>query len=69
MQKILDFLQSRGFWTFVGAVMPPILQLLDVTPEQSTAILTIVGALAGYFGVTIVRGVRGQPTSYAKKGG
>lgn len=62
-----DFVQSRGFWTLILAITPSVLFLTGVTDEKViAAILTIVGAFAGFFGVTAMRKVANQPTSRAE---
>lgn len=50
-----DFLRSRGFWTLIVAITPPLLALLGVADEKAALIVSIVGAAAAYFGVTITR--------------
>lgn len=61
-----DVFKSRGFWTMVVAVTPPVLFLVGVTDDKVVAaISTIVGAVAAFFGVTLTRVLTGKPRSYA----
>ena len=63
---MLEFIKSRGFWTLILGITPPVLALFDLTDDKKAAILAVIGALAGYFGVTAARAWRGAPTSYKK---
>lgn len=61
-----DFLKSRAFWSAVGPLVAAVCSLLGLTDEETTAILTIVTAIAGFFGVTLARARLGMPLSYKR---
>lgn len=61
-----DFLKSRAFWTSLGPLVMAICALTGVSDEKTTAILTLITAFAGFWGVTITRTRAGEGKSYAE---
>lgn len=66
---ILTLLRSRGFWTGLGPVIIAVHHLFGVTFSDSkvAALGVILSAIGGWATVTVVRKVKGEPTSYDKK--
>ena len=62
---IPDLLRSRAVWTALGPLVVAICSLAGVSDETTTAVLTLVTALAGFAGVSLARKVAGHPSSRA----
>ena len=61
-----DFLKSRAFWTALGPFVMALCALIGVSDEKTTAIVTLITAFAGFWGVTLTRARSGEGKSYAE---
>ena len=64
MDWLRSVLESRAFWTALLGATPIVCRWLGLTDQVTTEVMTLIGLAAGYWGVTLMRSMRSQPTSH-----